>query len=156
MEEEKLYDYASFGQRLGATLIDGLIIGFVTGIVAAFIFRSIVSNEYAFLEVDEEVLAMTIVGLTFEVLVITFVGSWLYYAIQESSSKMATLGKRVVGLVVTDLEGNRISFARASGRFFGKCLSSSILYIGYIMAAFTEKKQTLHDILSNCLVMQDR
>ena len=71
----------------------------------------------------------------------------------ESSQKQATLGKIIVGIKVTDLEGNRISFAKASGRHFGKYISAFILCIGYIMAGFTEKKQALHDILASCLVI---
>ena len=57
-----------------------------------------------------------------------------------------------LGLKVTDMEGNRISFGRATGRYFGKIISGMILYIGYIIAGFTEKKQALHDIMANCLV----
>jgi uncharacterized RDD family membrane protein YckC len=52
------------------------------------------------------------------------------------------------------MQGRRISFARASGRYFGKILSSAILMIGYIMAGFTAKKQALHDILADCLVLR--
>lgn len=79
---------------------------------------------------------------------------WLYHAWMESSSWQATLGKRLVGLRVTDMEGNRISFGRATGRYFGKLLSGFICSIGYIMAAFTEKKQALHDIMASTLVLQ--
>jgi uncharacterized RDD family membrane protein YckC len=55
---------------------------------------------------------------------------------------------------VTDLSGNRITFARASGRFFGKILSGMILGIGFLMAGFTARKQALHDILAGCLVLR--
>jgi uncharacterized RDD family membrane protein YckC len=55
---------------------------------------------------------------------------------------------------VTDLNGQRISFGRATGRYFGKMLSSAVFHIGYLMAAFTEKKQALHDILAKCLVVK--
>ncbi len=72
----------------------------------------------------------------------------------ESSSQQATLGKIALGIMVTDLSGNRISFARASGRHFTKILSGIILYIGFIMAGFTEKKQALHDIIADCLVVK--
>lgn len=72
----------------------------------------------------------------------------------ESSAWQATLGKKILGLKVTDLAGNRISFARASGRFFGKILSGMILGIGFLMAGFTERKQALHDILAGCLVLR--
>jgi len=53
------------------------------------------------------------------------------------------------------MNGNRISFARAKGRFFGKWLSGMIMNIGYLMVAFTEKKQALHDILAGCLVVMN-
>ncbi|MGB6469852.1 MAG: RDD family protein, partial [Candidatus Acidiferrales bacterium] len=65
-----------------------------------------------------------------------------------------TLGKRALGLLVTDLEGRRVSFGRASGRYFGKIVSALILMIGFIMAGFTEKKQALHDMLAGCLVLR--
>jgi uncharacterized RDD family membrane protein YckC len=80
--------------------------------------------------------------------------NWIYYAALESSSWQATLGKKILGLRVTDLAGNRISFARASGRFFGMILSSMILGIGFLMAGFTARKQALHDILAGCLVLR--
>lgn len=83
----------------------------------------------------------------------SWIVGWLYFALMESSGWQATLGKRVCGLRVTDLEGNRISFGRASGRYFAKILSWITLYIGYLMIAFTEKKQGLHDILAGTLVL---
>ena len=78
---------------------------------------------------------------------------WLYYAIMESSKRQATLGKMIVGIIVTDLFGRRITFAKASGRFFGKFISQFILYIGYLIAAFSERKQALHDMIADCLVV---
>ena len=81
---------------------------------------------------------------------------WLYYAIMESSSLRATLGKLAVGSIVTDLDGERISFLKATGRHFGKILSALILLLGYIMAGFTERKQALHDLMAGCLVIQKK
>jgi uncharacterized RDD family membrane protein YckC len=72
----------------------------------------------------------------------------------ESSKYQSTLGKAVLGIKVTDLKGNRISFGRASGRFFAKIISSLTLGVGYIMIAFTEKKQGLHDMIAECLVVK--
>ncbi len=86
-------------------------------------------------------------------IVLIVVGQWLYFALMESSSKQATVGKMALGIVVTDLSGNRISFGRATGRYFGKIVSGMILCIGYFMAGFTERKQALHDIMSSCLVV---
>jgi uncharacterized RDD family membrane protein YckC len=89
-------------------------------------------------------------------LAITILAMWLYNALMESSAKQATLGKMALGIVVVDLGGKRISFARATGRFFSKFLISSILLIGYILAAFTEKKQALHDLIAGTLVVNRR
>jgi uncharacterized RDD family membrane protein YckC len=80
--------------------------------------------------------------------------SWIYEATMESSSRQATLGKMILGMKVTDLKGNRISFARASGRHFAKVVSGMILFIGYIMAGFTVRKQALHDIIVETLVLR--
>jgi uncharacterized RDD family membrane protein YckC len=83
---------------------------------------------------------------------ITIAGSWLYEALMESSSYQATLGKMMFGMKVTDLYGNRISFARATGRHFAKIVSTMILFIGFIMVGFTERKQGLHDMIAGTLV----
>lgn len=81
---------------------------------------------------------------------------WLYYALMESSKYQATLGKMALNLKVTDMSGHKIGFARATGRFFGKYLSSIILCIGYLMVIWTEKKQGLHDILAKTLVVKTK
>ena len=85
-------------------------------------------------------------------IILLIFGSWLYEAFMESSSYQATLGKMILGMKVTDLYGNRISFERATGRHFAKWLSAMILGIGYIMVGFTERKQGLHDLLAGTLV----
>jgi uncharacterized RDD family membrane protein YckC len=86
---------------------------------------------------------------------VSVLGQWLYYAYLESGEKQATWGKQILSLYVTDLAGNRISFGRASGRFFAKIISGLIpLGIGYIMAGFTERKQALHDMIASCLVLR--
>ena len=80
---------------------------------------------------------------------------WLYFAGFESSSWQATPGKRVLNLVVTDLSGTRISFARATGRYFGKWVTGLIpVFIGYILAGITERKQALHDMIASTLVLR--
>ncbi len=87
---------------------------------------------------------------------LTVVVAWLYYAFQESSSAQATLGKRLFGLRVTDAEGGRISFARASGRYFAKFVSGVVLLIGYFMAGWTAREQGLHDLIARTLVVRGR
>jgi uncharacterized RDD family membrane protein YckC len=79
---------------------------------------------------------------------------WLYYTCMESSSKQATLGKMACGFIVTDLEGHRISFGKATGRYFGMIVSGLILGIGFFMCAWTERKQCLHDTMAGCLMFK--
>lgn len=82
-----------------------------------------------------------------------YVGRWLYFALMESGPNQATLGKQAMGLKVTDDYGQPITFARATGRFFGGAVSNIILGIGYMMAGFTERKQALHDLMANTCVV---
>ncbi len=79
---------------------------------------------------------------------------WLYFTVSESSTWQATLGKKMFGLKVTDLEGNKIGFGKANSRYWSKIISAVILLIGFIMVAFTARKQELHDIIARTLVMK--
>ncbi len=137
--------YAGFWLRLVAALLDGIILNIVTapvsllfGVASPFSMNSDVEITGAYLGANAVILVI----------------QWLYYAGMESSSMQATLGKRALGIIVTDEDGLRISFANATGRYFAKILSALIIGIGYIMAAFTEKKQALHDILAHTLVVK--
>jgi uncharacterized RDD family membrane protein YckC len=120
--------YAGFWLRFVASLIDGIILMIVFAILYS------VLGE-----------AASLPGALI---------CWLYFALMESSEKQATFGKLALGLRVTNLEGERIGFGRATGRYFGKIVSQAILYIGYIMAGFTERKQGLHDMMASCLVVR--
>lgn len=84
---------------------------------------------------------------------ILFIGVWLYYAFFESSRYQGTPGKLIVGIGVSDKEGHPVSFGRATGRFFAKYLSCMTLGIGFLMAAFTENKQGLHDLIAQTYVL---
>lgn len=86
--------------------------------------------------------------------ILVIVLDWLYFTAFEASSKQATPGKMALGIIVTDLKGNRISFGRANGRYWSKILSTAILLLGFIMIGFTEKKQGLHDIIADTLVLK--
>ena len=83
-------------------------------------------------------------------------GIWLYYALMESGSWQATVGKRAFGIKVTDEHGQRITFGRATGRYFGQILSSMILCVGYMMAGWTGRKQGLHDLMAGTFVVFDQ
>ncbi|NES73302.1 MAG: serine/threonine protein kinase, partial [Okeania sp. SIO2D1] len=95
-----------------------------------------------------------IVTLTF--ILFTTILKWFYVTRLESLPIKATFGKRIMGIIVTDLNGNPISFARANGRYFAKTISLITLLIGFIMAAFTEKKQALHDKIAGTLVVKKK
>ncbi len=147
--------YAGFWRRCVASLIDSLVLG-VLGAAAGFILAiplvAVIAASSSSSSSSSSVESLTgcteIVGY-----VASLVIGWLYYALMESSAGQATLGKKALGIVVTDMDGKRISFGRASGRFFGKIISGLTLGLGYIMAGFTEKKQALHDMLAGCLVV---
>jgi len=150
--------YAGFWKRFAAYLIDTIIIGCVVGIISLVfgigLFGSMASMDMESMGEDETaVMAAGMIGGIMTFVLFVFLAQWLYFALMESSSKQATLGKMALSIVVTDLNGNRISFGRATGRYFGKILSGLVLYIGYIMAGFTEKKQALHDMIAGCLVV---
>jgi uncharacterized RDD family membrane protein YckC len=83
---------------------------------------------------------------------LSFVLNWLYFAVLESSSMQGTLGKKALGMIVTDLDGAPIGFGRATGRYFAKILSALIMMIGFVMVAFTARKQGLHDLIAGTLV----
>ena len=144
------FTYAGFWLRLVAYIIDyivtyiiGSIVGFFLGLIAASVMAPTPRGQ------------MPVGLLVFFGLSGLLIG-WLYYALMECSSTQATLGKMALGLRVTDMEGRRITFGRATGRFFAKILSALILLVGFIMAAFTERKQGLHDMIAGTLVMRRR
>jgi uncharacterized RDD family membrane protein YckC len=145
--------YAGFWLRLVAALLDGVILAIPSWLISFVMFASAVPSMMGRQPDPAEIFAMMLPRL-FLSMTINIVGQWLYFSLMESSSWQATLGKKALGLYVTDLEGNRITFARATGRYFAKLISSLTLLIGYIMAGFTEKKQALHDMIAGCLVMR--
>jgi uncharacterized RDD family membrane protein YckC len=144
--------YGGFWIRFVATFLDGIIVQTVA-LPVAFVLGGMIG--VASIATSMPAGGARIVGMIVG-LALGIVASWIYEAAMESSAKQATLGKMIFNLQVTDLNGQRISFARASGRHFGKYVSGMILLIGYIMAGFSEKKQALHDLLANTLVKYTR
>jgi uncharacterized RDD family membrane protein YckC len=147
--------YAGFWLRFVAFIIDAIVLHFVFTIVtlpfiASMGMRGIMRGH---MPMSPEELIPLMRGL-FHIFLIRTVLNWLYYALLESSAWQATLGKKALGLEVTDMQGVRISFGRATGRFFAKIISSIILCIGFIMIGFTEKKQGLHDMIAGTLVIR--
>jgi uncharacterized RDD family membrane protein YckC len=140
--------YGGFWLRFLALIIDSIILRLAVAPIG-MIFGGLGLAGTMIPGLPHAGLALLGGGLT---AVLLLFGSWLYEALMESSSYQATLGKMILGMKVTDLQGNRISFGRATGRHFAKILSAMILLIGYIMAGLTERKQALHDMLAGTLV----
>ncbi len=141
--------YAGFWARVGARVIDGVI----TYLAILFVMLLAVLLTGGMDAFSGEQLHSEPPPL-FGVLVFAalLIGPWLYFALMESSSWQATLGKRALGMRVTDLHGQRISFAQATGRYFATILCYLTLYIGFLMAAFTHRKQALHDMVASTVV----
>jgi uncharacterized RDD family membrane protein YckC len=139
--------YGGFWIRVVAAIVDGVIIRVVVAPVG-MIFGGL-GFAGSLTGIPHRGLALLGGGIT---AILVLFGSWLYEAFMESSSYQATLGKMIFGMKVTDLNGNRISFERATGRHFAKFLSAIILCIGYIMVGFSDRKQGLHDLLAGTLV----
>jgi uncharacterized RDD family membrane protein YckC len=142
--------YGGFWIRVVAAIIDAIILRIVVAPIS-MIFGGLGFAGSMMGHLPHAGLALLGGGLTF---IFLLFGSWLYEAFMESSSYQATLGKMIFGMKVTDLNGNRISFERATGRHFAKWLSAMILGIGYLMVGFTERKQGLHDLLAGTLVLR--
>jgi uncharacterized RDD family membrane protein YckC len=145
--------YGGFWIRFLALIVDGIIVR-----VAVFPFAAVLGlmglRHRAFFiggRLDEhDIPAM--VGAALATFWIFAAINWLYEALLTSSAWQGTVGKKILSLKVTDEAGNRISFARATGRHFAKYYLSTILLVGFIMAAFTDRKRALHDMIAATLV----
>lgn len=132
-------EYGGIGRRFLAFIIDAFIINLITMII------------------------LYLIGIVMHVKYNQSLSLWLtlffipmvYGVLMEASAMQATIGKIILGLKVTDINGNRISFLRALGRNSAKFLTSLTFGIGFIMIAFTKKKQALHDLMAGCLVIKE-
>jgi len=136
LEEHQSVTYAGFWARVFALIIDILIL-----IVPHLIINLLIDGRFT--------------NSSGYANFCTLVFDWLYFAMLESGVNQATFGKRLLDIKVTDIYGGRISFARATGRYFSKILSTIILFIGFIMVAFDSRKQGLHDKIVDTLVVSN-
>ena len=153
--------YAGFWLRLVAAIIDGIVISIPLVPMCLILFASMIPALTR--GEDPMNVFLTVLPRIALFLSAALIISWLYWAGLESSAWQATLGKKALGLYITDIVGNRATFARASGRFFagrgiGHVPSFGGLYflISCICAGLTEKKQALHDMIASCLVLRKR
>jgi uncharacterized RDD family membrane protein YckC len=153
-------NYAGFWLRFVAAILDSIILAVPTVPVFLLLF----AGTLPMIAASRGNPALLIAAMLPHLLLfglIMILGQWLYWALMESSTWQATLGKKALGLYVTDLVGNRASFGKTSGRFWGgrgiaivPTLGGLYFLIDCICAGVTEKKQAIHDMISGCLVMR--
>lgn len=142
--------YAGFWKRFAAVAIDGLVTAVASWIVQIPLF--VLAGVGGAFGGDPFSTGGSIAVIAFSYLVSIAIPLF-YYAWMHSSSHQATLGKMAVGIKVCRDNGERITFLRALGRYFAQIPSALILGIGYLMAGFTERKQALHDMICDTLVV---
>lgn len=128
--------YGGFWRRLAGLMLDSLILlipMFLLGLIVGLLIPQWAEDEW-------------------QLNLVSVIAAWLYFAFTQSSAAQASPGQRALNLKVTDLQGRRISFGRASGRHFASLLSALLLFIGYLMNLFTARRQTLHDLIAGTLV----
>ncbi len=131
-------DYAGFWRRAAAYLIDSVLLGGVELMLATSAFVLAGNDIHALANVSPVSAAI----------------AWAYFAIFESSPARGTPGKLAFGLSVGDVHGDPITFRRASVRNALKAVSWLVLGLGFVLAAFTPRKQALHDLLAGTLVLR--
>jgi uncharacterized RDD family membrane protein YckC len=164
-EEDEVTDasvYAGLGRRIIAFIVDFILILLFDAVAVAVLglFRGL-QNLYFFAVQHAPVESITTEGTSAALFgsiiasygVILIVIPWLYYAGFESSKSQATPGKLLMRIVVTDLDGNKASFARVTLRHFAKIISTLIIFLGFLMIGLTRKRQGLHDKIAGCLVL---
>jgi uncharacterized RDD family membrane protein YckC len=135
--------YAGFWRRFVAIVIDEILLGIVSIVFSvSYLLTFMNGPDVKFFKIT------ALSNWIFSALL-----HWLYFTLMESSPKQATLGKMAIGIIVTGYDGKRITFLRANGRYFGKFLSSLFFGIGFMMAGITKRKQALHDMLAETLVV---
>ena len=140
--------YAGVMRRAAATLMDLVFLGVGYVLVAPWALRGMITLLAAIPEVQRAAYRYS----TLLLVLAWFPLAWLYHATLERSPAQATPGKRALGLRIADARGRPISFGRAGGRFFAKLVSAAILLIGFAFAAFSPRRQALHDMIAATVV----
>ena len=163
--ESKDIRFAGFWIRVVAYIIDGIVLNVPLYVIYAnFIYGMFFYNASSILSLstsdhslDIKSPLMNSFGLIYFItFVMPIIFDWLYHALMESSSKSATLGKLAFGLKVVTDNGERLTFANATGRYFAKYVSAFILGIGFLMVAFQREKRGLHDFMAGTVVATSR
>ena len=153
--------YAGFWLRLVAYIIDYIIIYVVQSFIfipvlglMGISFASKMDDMGTMSDAETMGMVASMIAVAGATALLTTIIAILYWSLMESSKYQATVGKIALGLKVTDLDGNSLDFVKSLIRNVCKIISGMILFIGYIMAGFTEKKQGLHDIIAGTLVVK--
>lgn len=137
-------EYAGFWIRVGASLIDWVILMLVDSVLSlAFGMNPFGGAQlFGFLSLGLQSLVSMSLRISYET---WFIGKF-----------GATPGKMACGLRVVRPDGSGVSYWRAFGRYWGKFLSGLILCIGYLMVAFDDERRGLHDRLCDTRVIRQR
>ena len=149
------WTYAGFWWRVLAYFIDGVILYIPQFLISLGFSKAVQLPQLTLLSTKFHSLANPALLISFFTFFILIIIRWLYAAGLQSSAWHATVGQKICNLVITDTQGQGISFARASGRYFAMFISTFTCCIGYFMAAFTERNQTLHDMIAGTVVLRN-
>ena len=155
--------YAGFWPRVAAHILDNLIVsvpfvliwlGIIASVIGLGVFTQFSQQNGSEPVKPSMAFVGTVIILYLTLIIGRFLAVWLYHAFLESGPHQSTWGKRVLGLKVTSFTGQRISFGHASGRYFSTLITNMTMGIGYLMVAFTDRKQALHDMIAGTLVVK--
>jgi uncharacterized RDD family membrane protein YckC len=144
------FRYAGFWRRLGAFLLDFLLFYAVVAVLRAALSGILSPGVLKTMANGPSIFLMAWNFLSIAIVI----GAWLYFALMESSPGQASLGKKAFGIKVAGLQGGRISFGRATGRLLATAISLFTAGIGFLIVLFTKRKQALHDMISETVVIR--
>jgi len=149
---------AGFWKRVAALMLDSFIVGSGSWIISMVIMMVMllvfgIGAASGFADENPTAMSASMIAMQMGSYLVGFLLAVSYYAYFHASRSQATLGKMAVGIKVVRSNGDRITLPRGVGRYFAFLLNSLILGIGFLMAAFTERKQGLHDMICDTLVV---
>jgi uncharacterized RDD family membrane protein YckC len=137
-----MMDYAGFWRRLAAYLLDGLVFGTVSLVIGLLAGVTTLREQFD-----------PMAPLNLSQTAVEFVVMLIYFVLQEGSEKQATFGKRLLGLKVQTVDGERLTYVQALVRFLSRLVCVVTVGFGYLMVAWAEKKQGLHDKIAGTVVV---
>jgi len=135
--------FAGFDQRWMASALDWFMVSLV------IIFFGVIALLFVSEKSTQIMIAASVLGI---IPIVNFI----YHVGMEASAKQGTYGKQILKIKVTNMQGERIDFAKSFGRNLAKILSVLTLFFGYLYSFFNSKQQCLHDVVAGTLVIKDR